>query len=450
MSLRRQALPLAAVLAALIVASILAGCMGSGVATHGGTRGVSNLALQPSSTPSLPDRSSALVQVDPTATPVPTAPVPSQVQVWWPDDFYPLAGSSAEAILMNQLETFRITYTSYSVNVRKKRMYGTGGVLSTLRTAAPVAPNALPDLVLMRRSDMLTAASEGLILPIDDWVPADIAGDNLFPAARALGEIDGRLYGVPYALTLFHTVYRISVFPEPPLTFDAVLAGRTPFLLPGGASPVSWTVLLQYIAAGGTLVDADGSPTLSPDALMPVLEYYAAGTARGIFGPRLLDYADIPDYWNSFVTAQANIASVNTLIYLTHQASVATAGLAAVPTLDGTPVTLLDGWMWVLTTQNPDHQQRALAFLSWMMRISQQSNFTEAYGILPSQVRALRLWDNGTYAEFAMNLLAARTIFSEERRNNTAASALQDAVAEVLRGTSPEMAADRALARVGR
>lgn len=439
-------------LAAMIAAALLVACAEQGVVTRAPV-GLGNVAaLQPSATASLAplDRSIANQPAIPTATPLPPTPAASEVQVWWPDDFYPAPGSAAEAILANQLGTFQVTYANYSVNVRKKRTYGTGGILATLRTAAPVAPAALPDLTLLRRSDLITAANEGLIVPIDGWVPTDIAGDNLFPAARALGEVNGQLYGVPYALTLFHTIYRPSIFPEPPRTFDAVLEGRTPFLFPAGSSPVAWMVLLQYLAAGGTLIDVDGSPTLSPDALMPVLEYYAAGTARGIFSPRLLDYADVPDYWNAFVTAQANIAAVTTLVYLSQHASVATASLAPVPTLDGAPVTLLDGWMWALTTQNPDHQQRALAFLSWMMRISQQSSFTEAYGLLPSQVRALRLWENVTYADFASGLLAGRVVFADERRNNAAATALQEAVADVLRGTSPEIAADKALARLGR
>ncbi|MCD4687233.1 MAG: extracellular solute-binding protein, partial [Anaerolineae bacterium] len=379
------------------------------------------------------------------STPVPQAtPENTTVTVWWPDELYP-DDATTEAILTNQFDLFALTYTNYGIEVRHKRTHGVGGILSTLRTAAPVAPGALPDLTLMRRADMITAATDGLIVPIDAWIPADLAGANLFPGLRALGEVDGELYGVPYALDLYHTVYRVSVFDQSPTTYDAILAAETPYLFPGGASPVSWTILLQYIAAGGRLVDRDGNTTLTPEALLAVLDYYAAGLEAGIFGPDLIEHTTVNDYWNAFVTGEGNIASVPSTTYLALKDSVQNAELAPVPTEDGTTLTMIDGWMWVLTTQNPDQQTQALAFLSWMMRISQQSAFTEAYGIVPSQTRALRLWEDEAYADFAQELLSTAIVFAEERRNNAAATALNDAVSAVLRGMSPETATEDAL-----
>ena len=96
--------------------------------------------------------------------------------------------------------------------MRRKRTSGLGGILPTLRTAGPVAPGALPDLTLMRRADMLTAATEGLIVPLDTWIPTDLVDDDLLPGTRALGEIDGVLYGVPYALNIVsHGLSRVDV-----------------------------------------------------------------------------------------------------------------------------------------------------------------------------------------------------------------------------------------------
>lgn len=384
-------------------------------------------------------------QVSVQSTPVPqTTPANSIVTVWWPDELYP-EDEASRAILTDQFDLFALTYTNYGLEVRRKRTSGLGGILSTLRTAELVAPGALPDLTLMRRADMITAAKEGLIVPIDNWIPSDLAGSNLFPGLRTMGEVDGELYGVPYALNAYHTVYRVSVFNDPPSTFDAIRAGATPFLFPGGANPVSWTILLQYFAAGGQLVDQNGNAILTPDALLAVLDFYAAGLETGIVSPDVLEYTTYNDYWNGFVTGEGNVAAVNTTTYLALRDSVQNAGLAPIPTEDGTSLTMVDGWMWVLTTQNPDQQQQALAFLSWMMRISQQSAFTEAFGILPSQPRALRLWENETYADFAQELLGTEVVFVEERRNNAAAVALREAVSAVLRGSSPESAAEDAI-----
>lgn len=390
------------------------------------------------------------VALDPAAaqaTPVvQSTPEKAVVSIWWPDELWPESNTDAATILNSQFELFRLTYASYDIDLRRKRTAGMGGILSTLRAAAPVAPGAMPDLTLLRRSDMLTAAREGLIVPLDEWMPADLAGANLFPGTRALGEVNGELYGIPYALVLHHAVYRLSMFEEPPLTFDAVIEAGTPYLFAGSASPVSWTALLQYIAAGGRLVDETGNAALNPDALAAVLDYYARGVQVGVFDASLLEYDAPGDYWNAFVTGEANIVSVNSRDYLAHKDTVQNIGLMPVPTPSGLSLTMLDGWVWVVTTQNPDRQQRALAFLAWMMRVGQQSAFTEAFGVVPSQTRALALWDDEAYADFAQALITTAIVFPEERRNNAAAAALQQAVTVVLKGASPDVAANEALA----
>ena len=131
---------------------------------------------------------------------------------------------------------------------------------------------------------------------------------------------------------------------------------------------------------------------------------------------------------------------------MSHKNTIQNVGLAPIPTLGGTPITALDGWMWVVTTNDPDRQQQAFVFLSWMMRISQQSSYTEAFGVLPSQHRALRLWNDETYAEFAQTLIASAQIIPLAQRNNNASLALQTGLADVLGGASAETAADAALA----
>lgn len=368
------------------------------------------------------------------------------IRVWWPDELYPPTPGEAEEILHEQFDGFRLTYTLYDLDVRRKRSSGMGGILPTLRTAGPVAPGALPDLTLMRRADLLTASTEGLIVPLDAWVPADLADGDLLSGTRALGEIDGVLYGIPYALNLYHSVYRAAVFEEPPLSFDDVLLQEPVYLFPAGTAPVNSTLLLQYQAAGGKLVNADGAPTLDRDSLVAVLNYYERGVKKGLFSPALLQYTRFDDYWNRFAAAEANLIGVDSVTYLVRKTTVQNIGLASIPTLDGAPFTTLDGWMWVVTTNDPDRQQQALVFLSWMMRISQQSSYTEALGILPSQRRALRLWADETYAEFAQMLIASAQIIPLAQRNNNAALVLQSSLADVLNGMTANEAADAALA----
>lgn len=386
------------------------------------------------------------------ATPTPAAqgtPTIPAIRVWWPDELYPHSTPEMENILLSQFEDFRQTYTTYSLEVRRKHSSGQGGILPTLRTAAPVAPGALPDLTLMRRADMVTAATEGLIVPLTDWVPPDLLSD-LLPGAQMLGQIDGVLYGLPYALNLYHVVYRTSAFSQPILTFADMLARKPSYLFPAGSTPVTWTVLLQYQAAGGRLVDENGSAILDRDPLLTVLNYYAQGVKAGLFDPTLLGYVDFDGYWNQFLSTGIDMAAVDSVTYLSRKGSLHRVGLAPIPTADGKPITVLDGWVWVLVTQDADHQARSRAFLSWMMRISEQSLFTEALGILPSQKRALRLWDDQDYAGFAQEIMPYAQVIPDTQRGNSAAAALQGSLVAVLQGTPAEVAADAALQKLGK
>jgi len=428
----------------IVLLTSLVACTGTPSAPDDPTLDVSGPLASGTPTDTLTSsRSVALLADNQPVTPTPPIPTPT---IWWPDELYPQEEGTALDILDSQLEGFRLTYNTYDLEVRRKRSNGLGGILPMLRTAGPVAPGVLPDLTLMRRADMVTAATEGLIFPLTDWVPPDLVGSNLLPGVRGLGEVDGVLFGVPYALTLDHIVYRPSAIPEPLLTFADVLAQQPQYIFPAGATPVNWTVLLQYWAAGGRLADQTGSARLDREPLLLVLNYYAQGVKKGIFGPALLSRTQFGDCWTDFMTGTATMIGVDTITYLTHKDSVAsTVGLAPIPTVDGSPIAALDGWMWVLTTQDPDRQQRARAFLSWIMRVSQQSLFTEALGVLPSQQRALRLWDDKTYADFAQDLIPSAQIIPAAQRNNNAAAALQESLTNVLNGTPPEAAAEAAL-----
>lgn len=380
----------------------------------------------------------------PAAQPTPAA---SRLRIWWPDDLYPGEDTEAETILVRQWDSFGQTYRSYELEVRRKRAGGLGGILPALRAASRVAPGALPDLTLMRRSDMVSAAHEGLLIPLEDWVPADMV-EELLPGARSLGEVDGTLYGVPYVLNFTHTIYRASSFSEPPISFADILREEPAYLFPAGSAAsavVSPTVLLQYLQAGGRLADEDGSPLLDRDPLMTLLQYYATGVTQGVLGSELLEYTQPTSYWSDFVAGEANLIQVDSSHYLRHQAEVESVAFGTIPTQGGERTAALNGWLWVLVTPDADRQDRARAFFSWMMRASQQAALTEALNEVPSQTRALSLWDNQPYATFAAEMIPSGRIILPELRSS-AAVALQVAFADVLDGVAPGQAADEALA----
>lgn len=406
------------------------------------------LIVQPTSTSGFAERLATPDTSPDAPTPTPAPPGEFQVRVWWPDEIYPSQDDSPAAlILARQLTSFTSTYATYDLDLRRKRSSGLGGILPSLRTAAPVAPGTLPDLTLMRRADMVTAAAEGLIEPLGEWVPIDIM-ESLIPGVQAMGEIDGVLYGVPYTLNITHTIYRQGLFETPPLTFEDILSQQTGYLFPAGPGPnipANSTLLLQYLAAGGRLIDPSGSAVLDRDALLAVLDFYAAGVERELFTPALLEYTEFGTYWNSFMNGEAPLIVLDSTTYLSHKTGLSDIDMASIPTLDGVSITLLDGWMWVLTTHDQRRQEQARPFLSWIMRVNQQSVYTEALGVLPSTQQALRLWSDQTYATFAQRLIAHGQVLPSSQGT---ATVLQESLAAVLAGVSAETAANEALTQL--
>ena len=99
----------------------------------------------------------ALLQVTTTPTPEPS-PTPTLMPlearadtiVWWPSAMWPPAESPANIALDAQVAAFEALHER-SVQLRPRRLEGTGGIMSSLRTASVAAPSALPDVALLPR-----------------------------------------------------------------------------------------------------------------------------------------------------------------------------------------------------------------------------------------------------------------------------------------------------------
>ncbi len=360
------------------------------------------------------------------------------VRVWWPDT---LASVRARALLSDVFATFAETQ---AISPRYYE-YVAGDNVRVLELTNRVAPRAMPDLMLMRRDDMVDAVAAGLIVPIDGWAPATtIAGmpENLL----TLGQVNGVLYGLPYLVEIKHIIYDTTVFETPPTAFDDVLDHEASMFFPGrppNNEVVNDVVLMQYLAAGGTLVDAEANPVLDEEALETLLNSYAAGLDSGIFSPDLITYTSLDNYWSQVIASEIGLALIGSDQFLERQAGLPVEmGVTSVPTSGNQPIALLDGWVWVLMTNDVTYQEQAQRFLLWMMDTDRLVDLAEVLNTVPTQQRALRVLDD-TYFDFVQDLLP-RAVYVEER-DNQAAAALQLAFEAVMNGGDPDEAAAAAL-----
>jgi ABC-type glycerol-3-phosphate transport system substrate-binding protein len=387
----------------------------------------------PTSTPTptmTPD--STTITVTPTVQAIDTSQ--RRVLIWLPEPLNPVADEETSALLERQLSDFEAANSNIEVEWRLKQVDDVGGIMSTMRTASAVAPGALPDLTLLRREDLLEAVQLGLIQPLEGRATSAILGD-LYPAALRLGQVNGQLYGLPYMLETQHLVYR------PPLSlegwdFSEVLTRDVPFVFPAGRSNgVNDVFLAQYLSALPTDENPqvlNGELPVNEAALHSVFSFYEQAVQNSIVTASVLDLSAPIDYAGY---VGEGMVLVNSTTYLSISAHGEDLEFAPIPTVSGDDVTILDGWMWVMTTTNAERQISALQFVSWMMDAQRHGEYSATVHMVPSQRSTLRRWDDANYADFVDQLLN-NAYLPLSQSAATSARVMQNALGSVLLGQS--------------
>ncbi|MBI5932042.1 MAG: extracellular solute-binding protein [Chloroflexi bacterium] len=369
------------------------------------------------------------------------------LRVWWPDILY---SENAATTLENQFDSFRSAYVTVSLDLRYHE-YQPIDTMHRLTLTRDVAPGALPDLTLMRYEEIVTAVNRGLLQPVEGLLPPSVFND-LADNILALGQIGNEFYGIPYLLSVDHMLYTGAV-PTPPRDFTDFLGQDTPLLFaarPTSGQTINDMLLIQYLAEGGYFVDQQNNPALNEEAMLTVLDFYNAANQRDSFSPTLqeaLQFQTPTDYELQVSADSPVLALIDSSDYLRNRNRLPKEAQITPPlTADGQPFTLLDGWMWVLLTNDPARQIQARNFLTWMMNSDNLTDTALALDMLPSQQRALRVIAEDNNLTLLSNLVSVAYFLPPDQRQNAAALALQAAFESVLQGTRPDAAAETALA----
>lgn len=369
------------------------------------------------------------------ATPATPSDSAITLTVWLPDTLENLAG---------RLNDFSTGYSA-TFNVRFKKASGSGGLLELLRTAAPVAPSALPDVVMLSLSDLQNAARLGVVQPLDSWLASGLTQD-LFPFASLAGQVDGKWYGLPCAVDLEHLVYDSRhVTATMPLTWTAVLSQGLSYFVPmgsvGGVLPDA--VLVQYLANGGTLTDARGQPRLDEAPLADTLLQFSEMYRAGLTPAEALRASSTEAAWQALAGRQALLANMRASQYLVVKNSAEWLSHAALPARSGPARPMARGWAWALTSRDPARQPRAAALIMWLMAADRQAILTRAAGLLPTRPSALDQWkQRDPYVAFLQQELGRAVAPPSAETMAVIGPVFQRALADVLAGkTTPQEAA---------
>lgn len=379
-------------------------------------------------------------------------PTTTTLTIWWPETLAPLGRSDVTDLLNEQFAAFNAAEDDAVEIVFRRKRAGTetGAILPTLRTAAPVAPGAMPDLTLLRREDLVSAVDGGLIQPLEGFISSSVIAD-LYNSSLELGRVDGQLYGLPYVMDALLMLYiddPTSTADDAHLSFDELLAGELAFTIPGARpTGLNSTVLFQYFAAGGTLVSSTGEAGVDADALRSVLSFYEAAYEAGQIDETVLDYTTTGAYLDAIRSGDITNAIVRSDEYIRLREETGIDFYAgSIPTLSGEPGTLVNGWMWVMVANAPQQQAVAARFIDWMMQVERQRSFAEMIYLLPSQELAVRTMDRRLIDPTLFDaLLSTAQVIESDVASGNIARTIQNAFVNVITGS---MNAEAAAAEV--
>ena len=361
--------------------------------------------------------------------------------LWYPEHMQPDGTQAGGRVLQSMYHDFADMYPDLGIVGETKKSHGPSGILDYLRATSRVKPGALPDLVLLPMEDLAAAASLGVLQPLDS-VLLDLAVEDLYPFANESGLFEGERLAIPYEVDIRILAYDAPTVGSVPLAWSESLTLAGAYLVPLAEPELAGAdaLLLQYYALGGTLYDDEANLALDEADLTEALTLFEGLYERGLIHSASLTTTNLADAWSLFAAGDASVAETSAHQFASARAP--GAACAPVPTADGNPATLVEGWAWAIATSDPRRQQGALALLSWLMEAENLASRCAASSFLPARRSAAELTlDGSACADTALQLLEHAHL----RPPDTCGAIRkwsQAAIQEVLAGVeTPELAA---------
>lgn len=394
--------------------------------------------------------------VEPTLEPIPTAgetvipspevastetPQVMTLTVWIPDRIAPVDDAAVSDALQAMINEYNNSQSGVVVTIRRKRAQDVGGIMSTLRTASGVAPGALPDLTLIRREDLITAVQNRLVQLIDDLVTPRVISD-LYPTAMRLGIVGDELYGLPFLIDAQIVAYQGATDRMLDWDFASVVErGMAPTFPASRPNGISDTFLVQYLEASDQLDRNITNIDVVPSALEEVLSFYQTLYQDNAIDQSMLNYTAQTEYQLMLVDGSLDAGVINSSTYLRLITQNPELRAGFIPTTSGQPSTIMNGWLWVVVTQNDDRQQAAGRFMDWMMQPNRQAAIAQVANILPSQRTALSNISLNLFTRQVLDEMLSRSILPAPSNVGGTPALLQTALVSVLTGEkTPESA----------
>lgn len=397
----------------LLLATVLAACLA----------GCASLTASLVETPSATTGSSAAIIA--TIQPTPALDRALTLTLWVPPQFDPGGGSLAATMLQNRLDEFTGQFPQVLINIRVKDENGAGGLLESLKRSQNAAPLALPDLVLMPAGLLAQAARAGVLHP-QEALDDELNRDDWYPFAVELVSVDEQSYGLPFVADGLVAAHRTTAISQVPPTWVRLMDTRIALGF-AAADPQARFTLLQLLS----LPTSGDEPAIPERNLLEVFDVYATGQARNVFPFWLTQYQSNEQIWQAFSEGRLPMVMAWTSqVFANRQTEISAAPL---PTQNGQPFTLVRGWVWGVTTQNPERAALASELIQFLSTREFLAQYSAAAAMLPPRPSSLAAWAPDANQALASQLVNNAQPLPDQETLERWGPALTDAVIAVLK-----------------
>lgn len=279
---------------------------------------------------------------------------------------------------MDRLDSFQKANPDITLDLRYKNVKQYENMLDLLNSTSRVAPALLPDIVLLARKDMETAALKGLLAPLDP-LESVADGNGIFPGFSLIGTLQGSLFGLPAA---GDALVIISYTDETNRMDTWTKVFSSGMKLGANINDPDGTLFVTlYLSAGGTLLDDNGKPYLDPATLALLLDTMRHASKSAVFPEWTLLSPDWNHVSDRFIAGDVqyqinwfSAVSKNDTDSFQH---------SILPGLRDVPATTLTGWYWASANPAPAKQAARREILAFLTEPAFSSPWSATAGYLP-------------------------------------------------------------------
>jgi len=352
---------------------------------------------------------------------------PEKLIIWLPPDLDPHDDTEAGSLLMEKLNSYAYA-NKIEIVVRVKSQTGSGSLIDSLTATRAAVPEALPDLIVLSANDLQLASQRDLIYE-NEQLTEMLGGSDWYSFARQLSQVDGKVLSIPFAADPLAMIYSSTNLLPPSGEWNQIHKNYGIFGFAADDS-LGRFLLLQYMSAGGDVMDGQGYTLLEEAPLIASLQALKDALNTRHINSLSLSYQNDSQVWQSFLDRNLDTAVVPVSLVLSHSYEDSNQPHAA---LSEPPFTLATGSAWALGSADIARQELALDLLEELMQTEFLAKWTEALHRLPSKPSALGSWTEPDLKPALEKIAGATVIYPPNAVLNQLGPILRNATLLILR-----------------